>query len=117
MLKLFSNIKRFREEKGWSQTELAQKMGYSEKSSISRLEAGKLDPTVSQILTLCEVFGVDIDTLWGDKEPVTMVGLTSNELAVLTAYRNAPRVVQDAVNGALGVEKREQLSISSRKEA
>lgn len=117
MLKLFSNIKRLREERGWSQTELAHRIGYSEKSSISRLESGKLDPTVSQILAFCDVFGVDIDTLWGTKEPTTTVVVTANELDVLNAYRNAPRLIQDAVNGVLGLEKKEPSSINSRKEA
>lgn len=117
MLKLYENIKRFREDRGWSQTDLAKRVGFSEKSSISRIESGKLDIPASLILKFCDVFGVDLDALWGDKEPTRLEPLTASEYDVITAYRNAPRLTQDAVHGVLGIEKKEQSFYDSRKEA
>lgn len=52
------NIKRFREAKGMSQDELAKKVGYSSRSTISCIESGKRDCTQKQILALANALGV-----------------------------------------------------------
>ena len=43
MLKLYENIKENRVAKGWSQSELARRVGYSDKSMISKIEKGVVD--------------------------------------------------------------------------
>lgn len=58
MLELYKNIKRRREELGLSQSELAQKTGYTSKTSISKIEAGKIDLPQSKI----EAFAAALDT-------------------------------------------------------
>lgn len=42
-------IKMRREELGWTQEELAKKMGYKSKSTINKIELGKSDVTQSKI--------------------------------------------------------------------
>lgn len=48
-MELYKNIKRRRLELNLSQSELASKVGYKDKGSISRIENGLLDLTQSQI--------------------------------------------------------------------
>lgn len=43
MLELYANIRKLRKENGWSQAELASRVGYADKSMISRIENGKVD--------------------------------------------------------------------------
>lgn len=47
------NVRRLRSEAGWSQTELAQRTGLSQ-TWISRLEAGRENPTLETIQRLAE---------------------------------------------------------------
>lgn len=65
MLKLYENIKRRRIELGWTQSELASKTGYSDKSMISRIEAGKVDLPQSKIMEFAKVLGVSASDLMG----------------------------------------------------
>lgn len=49
MIKLYSNIKRLREEKGLSQDALAKLTGYTDRSSITKIEKGLVDLQQSKI--------------------------------------------------------------------
>jgi transcriptional regulator with XRE-family HTH domain len=66
MLELYQNIKKLRLERGWSQTELAKRIGYADKSMISRIENGAVDLPRSQIMKFAEVFGVSAGDLFGN---------------------------------------------------
>lgn len=65
MLELYKNIKNLRKANGWSQTELAQRVGYADKSMISRIENGKVDLQLGQIKKFAEVLGVAPGELLG----------------------------------------------------
>lgn len=58
-------IKQLREERGLTQTELAQKIGYSDRSSVARIEAGKMDLTTRRVKEFAEALGVDTAKLMG----------------------------------------------------
>ena len=49
MLVLYQNIKKRREELGMSQSELAKRLGYYDKSVISNIEHGRVDLPVSKV--------------------------------------------------------------------
>lgn len=70
MDRLYINIKKFRIDKGWSQTELAERVGYSDKSMISQIENGKVNLPASKIEKFAEVFGVSTSELTGDRTPL-----------------------------------------------
>lgn len=55
---LGDNVKRIRIEKGLSQDELAQKVGYTSRSTISCIESGKRDCSQRQIVALADALGV-----------------------------------------------------------
>lgn len=61
-------IKRLRLEHGWTQTDLAQKLGYVDKSSITKLEKGQGDLTQTKLKQLSEVFNVSISYLLDGEE-------------------------------------------------
>jgi transcriptional regulator with XRE-family HTH domain len=62
-------IKQRRTELGWSQRDLAEKMGYNNHSTITRIESGKVDVPQSRIVKFSEVLGVSIAYLMGwDKQ-------------------------------------------------
>lgn len=71
MLKLYENIKARREALSMTQTELALKTGYADKSTISRIEKGKVDLSQSKIeafakalrTTSSELMGFDTDSV------------------------------------------------------
>ena len=63
-------IKALRLEKGWSQHELAMRMGYADRSAITYIEKGKRDLSQSKIAQFADVFGVSPSHLMGlDIEP------------------------------------------------
>lgn len=54
MTTLYSRIKKRREELGMSQAELAEKLGYSDRSTIAKIEKGVNDITQSKIAAFAE---------------------------------------------------------------
>ena len=65
MLELYENIKKLRLEHGMTQSELAAKAGYADKSMIAKIEKGQVDLTVSKIEVFASVFRVSPGTLVG----------------------------------------------------
>lgn len=59
------NIKRLREKLGWSQEELAEKVGYTDRSSIAKIEAGKVDLQQSKIAAFAAALSVSPAQLMG----------------------------------------------------
>ena len=59
-MKIGEKIKLRRNELGWSQRDLAEKMGYDNHSTIARIEVGKIDIPQSRIVQFAEVLGTDI---------------------------------------------------------
>ncbi len=64
---LHDNIKRLRKQKGWSQTELAEKIG-SHLSHVNRIETGKYKPSVDVLVKIADVFDASLDTLVLDND-------------------------------------------------
>lgn len=58
------NMKFYRERKGWSQEQLADKINVS-RPVITRLETGEQEPALSYLLLLSKEFSVSIDHLIG----------------------------------------------------
>lgn len=83
MLKLYKNIKRYRLEQGMSQSELAAKIGYADKTMISRIENGLVDLPQSKIEEFAKIFNV---------EPGVLMGWTDN----LQYLRE--RILQDQID-------------------
>ena len=65
MLKLYSNIKRLREERGLSQDALAKLTGYTDRSSITKIEKGLVDLQQSKIELFAKALGTTAKDLVG----------------------------------------------------
>lgn len=73
-----------------SQEELARRAGYNDRSSIAKIEAGKVDLTESKILTFARIFHTTPSQLMGLSEvsEYSVQRLSSDEMAFLREYRN-----------------------------
>lgn len=73
---LYKNIKARRLELGMSQEELAQKVGYTSRSTIARIERGDIDLPQSKILDMAKALKVTPSYLmgWEEEEPYPEVG-------------------------------------------
>lgn len=65
MLKLYENIKSLRLQNHMTQDELARKAGYTDRSSIAKIERGMVDLSQSKIKQFADIFGVTPSHLMG----------------------------------------------------
>ena len=65
MTKLYENIRRLRKQRRMSQGELAKRTGYTDHSSIARIESGEIDLPQSKIQLFADVFNVTPQQLMG----------------------------------------------------
>lgn len=68
MLELYSNIRKYRKELHMSQEELAKKTGYTDRSSIAKIEKGTVDLPQSKIILFAEALNVTPGELMGSVE-------------------------------------------------
>lgn len=66
---MYERIKDLRIKKGLSQQELARLTGYSDRSSIAKIESGCVDLPQSKILLFAKALGITPDRLMGLTEP------------------------------------------------
>lgn len=67
---LSEKITTHRRSRGWSQEELAEKLGVS-RQSVSKWESGLATPEIDKIVMLSEIFGVSTDYLLKDEEELS----------------------------------------------
>ena len=106
-MELHENIKALRNARGWSQQRLAEMTNYSDRSSIAKIEAGKVDLPRSKIAEFAKIFNVTPAYLMGCEDPADSeaaagdeLTLTEKEKGVVKCYRKATdddRTVVDAV--------------------
>lgn len=76
MLELYKNIKRRRQQLKMTQTDLALKMGYADKSMIAKIEKGNVDLPQSKILAFANILETTPGELMGwdyEAEPTETV--------------------------------------------
>jgi transcriptional regulator with XRE-family HTH domain len=83
-----NNIKKYREIKGFTQEYVSEKVGKT-KNVVSNWERGDNDPDAKTIPILCEILGVDANTLysWSDK-----VNLKKDVETVSNLILNNPQI-------------------------
>lgn len=88
-------IKEFRQQKGWTQEELAQRAGYKEKTAISKIEKNINQLTQTKIKRFADVFGCDVADFF-EVSPVTQ-----EELLLIEQYRNSDEDTQKMIQRLL----------------
>ncbi|HKH28349.1 MAG TPA: helix-turn-helix transcriptional regulator [Sphingomicrobium sp.] len=58
-----NRVKDLRTERGWSQVELAEKIGIS-RQSVYAIESGKFDPSLPVAFRIAELFGMSIEDIF-----------------------------------------------------
>ena len=97
------NICFMRKKLGWTQEELAKKMGYKSKSTINKIELGINDIPQSKIVQFAEVLCTTPAQLmgWSEEEqknsPSDKVELTEGEKMLLELFRRVPEDQQELV--------------------
>lgn len=119
MLDLYKNIKSLRKENKWTQEELALRLGYTDRSTIAKIEAGKVDLPRSKIIAFAQVFGVSPGDLLGNvEEPESpeeqlikanergffIRSITDEELELIKRYRKSSPEAQGIIRKILGYE-------------
>ena len=97
---LKENIRRFRIEKGFKQTELGDLLGKAP-SVIANWEAGTNRPDVVSIENLCNIFGVDANTIFGWDSIIGGKPITPMAQRIAFAYDLADLPVKRTVYVAL----------------
>lgn len=58
-----NTVRKLRSEKGWSQQELANKLGVS-RQTVNAIETGKYDPSLPLAFKIARVFGRPIEQIF-----------------------------------------------------
>lgn len=75
------NIREFRKARGWSQTDLAERIG-SHLSHVNRVETGKYTPALDFVINVARAFGVSIDALLADQnDALEEIKIENKEIA------------------------------------
>ena len=92
-------IKLKRVEKGLTQRELAKKMGYSNHSTLARIESGKVDISQTRLAQFANELNVDVGYLMGwewdseedkEKKPAETSELSENQKMLIEFVRSVP---------------------------
>ena len=92
MLQIYTNIKTRRKQLGYTQTELAKKLGYADKSMIAKIEKGQVDLSQSKIMAFAKALETTASALMGDDgivadKEILEIKVTPHEKEHLTIYR------------------------------
>ncbi len=88
-------IKELRNEKGWTQKDLAEKLNSNQKN-ISKYESESLDLSTDLVLRLADIFDVSVDYLLGretdfvgtaPKTPTAEHNLSADEMELIEDFR------------------------------
>lgn len=90
-------IKARREQLGITQVELARKMGYTNHTTISKVESGKNDITQSTIVKYAKALDTTPAYLMGWEEPEMDFILKLHGDDFILSYMKAPREVQESI--------------------
>lgn len=59
-------VKYHREDKGWTQQQLAGFLGLASKASVSQIESGEVIPSGDKLVDLARLFGVTVSSMLGE---------------------------------------------------
>lgn len=109
LLKEFGQrVRMYRKNKGMTMEELALAVGYSNRSSIAMVEAGKRDISHEKVLAIAKVLGVDPYLLmFGEEEEKSeekntdYMMLTDKETQLIIEFRSLTEREQNMILGIL----------------
>ena len=94
-----NRIKEMRMEKGWTQEELARKIGYADKTAINKIEKNINDVNQSTIQKFAEAFGCNIEDFF------IATPISDDEIDLILSFREADQVTQESIKRLLAYSK------------
>lgn len=58
-----NTVRELRTERGWTQAELAQKLGVS-RNSVNAIETGRYEPSLTLAMRIARVFGMSVEKIF-----------------------------------------------------
>lgn len=107
MSELANNIKKLRNKYGYSQPELAKRIGVT-RSAISMYENGNREPNLETLEAMCDIFNVSMNYLTGISETTPVIPdidffLNDEERMIVLAYRKADSIEKEMVLRSLNI--------------
>ena len=93
LVRLGERIRRQRRRKGWTQTELGQRIGYS-LNGIAKIEQGNSDPKYTSLVKIADALGVDMLALI-DAPQLLPGPMIPDEEHVIAFIRGMEQVIAD----------------------
>lgn len=84
---MYERIKALRIASGMSQSELAKKTGYADRSSIAKIESGVVDISQTKIQLFADALGTTVRYLMDGDETNSTVSVTSAQRRLLDAAK------------------------------
>lgn len=124
--KIGAKIRQEREEKGLSLSYVAEFVGVQQYQTVSNWEKGNATPSLEKLLKICELFGVELGYLLGEKgyELKTraktdfheLTGLSENAIESITERKEAKEVNQagESAKFVLKVDESAQIEVLSK---
>lgn len=93
-----SNLRYLRKERGMSQEDLANKLGYKSFTTIQKWESGVSEPSVSTVKIISDIFGVTMDQIinkdLSSASASSFLQLTVQEKEILSIFRRLSDIDQ-----------------------
>ena len=106
--KFGERVKQRRLELGFSQDELAKKLGYSSRSTINKIENGTNDVSTKKVLEFAQALETTVPYLLNgddDESPNrTFLEVTDTEIDILKAFRKSDTLTQQMILRLLNVK-------------
>ena len=106
-----SNIREIRKMRGWTQQDLADRMGLKDKASISRIENGVEDMTTPRVQRVADALEVNINAIIGNPEATDKImhnvdllmnePISESERFMVLAFRKADEDTQNMIKRLL----------------
>ena len=108
---LGARLRELRNNKGYTQQQVADELGLKNKSTLGSWEVGKSEPDAFTFLKLCRLYGVDnILGEFGEGEVRPKkkdIHITDFERELILKFRKCDAIDQEIVLRALGMDKKE----------
>lgn len=94
MKDILATITKYREDRGWTEYQLAERSGLPQ-STISSWYRKKLIPTIPSLEKICNAFGITLSQLFAEGDSV--VSLTASQKKLLECWTRLSEEQQTAV--------------------
>ena len=96
---MVKNLRKLREERGFSQQKLAEQLDLSQQS-ICKYENNIAEPDIETLIRLADFFYTSVDYLVGhtDEKDLQAIELSNNELQHIKMFRRLSRTTQKSID-------------------